>query len=161
MTSVLSSKFYEGENICLVRLIFSRIEILMDSKKWLIVIIANVMIFSGCNLSSNIAENKENNIFKTLESVYIQTPMYEQGDWWQPDVNITWQWNLSGEVDTSIEVDMYDLDLEETNKSTIDYLHNQNRIVICYIIHVTKQPRINCTARIYGAYISSLFGVIR
>ncbi|MEA3548277.1 MAG: endo alpha-1,4 polygalactosaminidase [Thermodesulfobacteriota bacterium] len=53
--------------------------------------------------------------------------------WWQPKPGTSWQWQLSGPINTSVEVDMYDIDLFETPQSTIDKLHNDGRIVICYL----------------------------
>lgn len=44
----------------------------------------------------------------------------------------SWQWQLSGTIDTSFDVGMYDIDLEDTPIATITALKNANRIVICY-----------------------------
>lgn len=51
---------------------------------------------------------------------------------WRPAPETSWQWQLSGTLDTSIDVAMYDLDLFETPQATIDALHAAGRIVICY-----------------------------
>jgi hypothetical protein len=51
---------------------------------------------------------------------------------WQPTPGTSWQWQLTGTIDTSINVQMYDIDLFDTPKSTIDTLHGQGRVVICY-----------------------------
>ena len=47
-------------------------------------------------------------------------------------VGSTWQWQLQGTVDTSYDVDVYDIDLFEPPQSVIDGLHADGRIVICY-----------------------------
>ncbi|MCP5425280.1 MAG: endo alpha-1,4 polygalactosaminidase [Gammaproteobacteria bacterium] len=52
--------------------------------------------------------------------------------WWQPQPGARWQWQLSEVIDTSYDVDMYDIDLVETPAETIAQLHQQGRIVICY-----------------------------
>lgn len=44
----------------------------------------------------------------------------------------TWQWQLQGPVDTSYDVDVYDIDLFEPPQSVIDGLHADGRVVICY-----------------------------
>src|SRR5947209_3274497 len=45
----------------------------------------------------------------------------------------SFQWQLSNyPVDTSFNVQMYDIDLFDTPQSTIDALHAAGRIVICY-----------------------------
>ncbi|MBW1806656.1 MAG: endo alpha-1,4 polygalactosaminidase [Deltaproteobacteria bacterium] len=51
---------------------------------------------------------------------------------WQPQPGISWQWQLSGTIDTSIEVAMYDIDLFDAPQAVIDELHAAGRIVICY-----------------------------
>jgi hypothetical protein len=51
---------------------------------------------------------------------------------WQPKPGTSWQWQLSGEIDTSFDVDMYDIDLVNTSQSVIDKLHADGRTVICY-----------------------------
>lgn len=44
----------------------------------------------------------------------------------------TWQWQLLGDIDTGIDVEVYDVDLFDTPQSVIDELHGDGRIVICY-----------------------------
>lgn len=51
---------------------------------------------------------------------------------WQPVPGITWQWQLTGEINTSYDVEMYDIDLFDAPQTVIDDLHAENRIVICY-----------------------------
>lgn len=52
--------------------------------------------------------------------------------WWQPTPGTSWQWQLSGELDLSLEVDAYDIDLFETGARQIADLHAEGRKVICY-----------------------------
>ena len=54
---------------------------------------------------------------------------------WQPPLNATWQWQLGGdeEINTAFDVDIYDIDLFETEASLISSLHSQGSKVICYI----------------------------
>jgi hypothetical protein len=53
-------------------------------------------------------------------------------DVWQPIPGTTWQWQLSGPIDTSVAVMMIDLDLFEVPADTIAQLQAQGRVVICY-----------------------------
>jgi hypothetical protein len=46
--------------------------------------------------------------------------------------DMTWQWQLQGEINTSYEADVYDIDLFDAPSSTIAELHAADRIVICY-----------------------------
>lgn len=51
---------------------------------------------------------------------------------WHPTPGTRWQLQFSGDLDTSFDVAMYDIDLFDTPQSLIDTLHNDGRIVICY-----------------------------
>ena len=51
---------------------------------------------------------------------------------WKPAPGTSWQWQLQGTIDTSFDVDMYDIDLFDAPQSVIDELHAADRIVMCY-----------------------------
>ena len=51
---------------------------------------------------------------------------------WKPAPGVTWQWQLSGALDLSLDVQMYDVDLFDTPEETITQLHADGRVVICY-----------------------------
>ena len=54
--------------------------------------------------------------------------------WWQPAPGLSWQWQLSEPpVDTSIEADVYDIDIFDNDASVVAGLHAQGRRVIGYI----------------------------
>ena len=59
---------------------------------------------------------------------------------WQPAPGASWQWQLSGSIDTSLNVDMYDVDLFETPQSVIDQLHADGKVVICYFSAGSYEP---------------------
>jgi len=51
---------------------------------------------------------------------------------WRPAPGTSWQWQLTGTIDTSLSVDMYDIDLFDAPRGTIDRLQADGRVVICY-----------------------------
>jgi hypothetical protein len=51
---------------------------------------------------------------------------------WQPAPGTTWQWQLTGTINTSWDVQMYDIDLFDAPQTTIDDLKAAGRVVICY-----------------------------
>ena len=55
-----------------------------------------------------------------------------QPTWYKPDLNSSWQWQLSGDVNISYSVDIYDIDLFDSNSSLIASLQNDGKKVICY-----------------------------
>jgi len=52
---------------------------------------------------------------------------------WTPRVTDTWQWQLTGKIDTRYDVDVYDIDLFEAPQAPIDDLHARGRHVVCYL----------------------------
>jgi hypothetical protein len=54
------------------------------------------------------------------------------GTVWAPAPQTTWQWQIDGTVDTSFDVQMYDIDLFGNTAATIATLHSKGRAVICY-----------------------------
>jgi hypothetical protein len=54
------------------------------------------------------------------------------GSWWAPAPETTWQWQLTGTIDQTVNVQMYDIDLFDATASLISSLHSKGRVVICY-----------------------------
>lgn len=54
------------------------------------------------------------------------------GPWYRPTAATTWQWQLTGTVNTSYDVEVYDVDLFDSPQSLIDGLHTDGRKVVCY-----------------------------
>lgn len=50
----------------------------------------------------------------------------------KPAPGTTWQWQLSGALNTRYDVDAYDIDLFDVPQTTIRQLHEKDRAVICY-----------------------------
>ena len=53
-------------------------------------------------------------------------------DWYRPDLNASFQWQLQGKLNTSIDAEIYDVDLFDTSKKTILRLKRDGHRVICY-----------------------------
>ena len=66
------------------------------------------------------------------ETIIFLPKVTSNKGWWQPSPGTSWQWQLTGTVDTKFDVDMYDLDLFDVPESIIGSLHSSGRIVICY-----------------------------
>lgn len=54
------------------------------------------------------------------------------GTWYRPTVTTSWQWQLSGTVNTGYDVALYDVDLFDSPDQLISDLHTASRKVICY-----------------------------
>jgi hypothetical protein len=52
---------------------------------------------------------------------------------WIPKPNSSFQWQLDGDIDTSIDAEIYDIDLFDTDQKVIEELHEKGKKVICYM----------------------------
>jgi hypothetical protein len=57
----------------------------------------------------------------------------DPGDRWVPEPGATWQWQLSGPIDLTVDADVFDVDGVETSAATVAALHRAGRKVICYV----------------------------
>jgi len=63
-----------------------------------------------------------------------QTSKSDSPGWWIPDARSTWQWQLSSpDIDHTIAVDIYDIDLFEADPSTVADLQAYGSRVVCYL----------------------------
>jgi hypothetical protein len=53
-------------------------------------------------------------------------------EWYQPGINTSWQWQLQGRVNTSYDVEIYDIDLFDSDTTLINALKDNGKKVICY-----------------------------
>src|SRR5262245_43166753 len=54
-------------------------------------------------------------------------------DWWHPAKGLSWQWQLSGTLDSTVKADVYDVDAFETPSTFVAGLHAAGRKAICYV----------------------------
>lgn len=69
-----------------------------------------------------------------------QQPDYRSDKIWQPKPGTTWHWQLTGRIDTSLDVDMYDIDLFDTPVAIIESLQKDGKVVICYFSAGSFEP---------------------
>jgi len=85
-----------------------------------------MILFSNTQGTTSIDSNRAS---LTIEDDDVEE---DPGGIWRPSPGTSWQWQLTGEIDTSFDVDMYDIDLFDVPQRVIDQLHSEGRIVICY-----------------------------
>ncbi|GGN84630.1 endo alpha-1,4 polygalactosaminidase [Actinoplanes lobatus] len=52
---------------------------------------------------------------------------------WIPPPGVTWQWQLTGKLDLTVDAQVYDVDGFNTTATEVEALHQRGRKVICYI----------------------------
>ncbi len=83
------------------------------------------ILLAGCGDGAPDTTAPPSNIDPTI-------PPVVQGSWYRPPVDVTWQWQLSGSINTAYAVDLYDIDLFDSPDAVFAELHNQGQSVICY-----------------------------
>jgi hypothetical protein len=77
------------------------------------------------------------------------------GSEWRPAPRTTWQWQLSGDIDTSVDAEVFDIDLFDTAQETIELLHAQGRRIVCHFsagsYDVRRPDAGNIPRRVRGA----------
>ena len=54
------------------------------------------------------------------------------GNWYQPAKNVSWQWQLTGVINTTYAVEIYDIDLFDSDTTLIQSIQATGKKVICY-----------------------------
>ncbi|MDP9417654.1 MAG: endo alpha-1,4 polygalactosaminidase [Actinomycetota bacterium] len=52
---------------------------------------------------------------------------------WVPQPGTSWQWQLQGELDLSVDAEVFDVDAFDTSAADVAALHAKGRKVICYV----------------------------
>jgi len=90
-------------------------------------LLIGISIFlAACGSSTSSSQNVQTKIFD------VSVAPYTTGTWYKPGTNTSWQWQLKDDIDTSYDVEIYDIDLFDANKSLIQSLKNDGKKVICY-----------------------------
>ena len=89
---------------------------------------------AGCNPVSEPLETTEpTNSRHPLPSISRTSQPVADGPLpWNAEVYNSWQWQLTEEIDLSIQADLYDLDLFDTTEAIIQEIHRNGGRVICY-----------------------------
>ncbi|MCX5382877.1 endo alpha-1,4 polygalactosaminidase [Streptomyces sp. NBC_00083] len=60
-------------------------------------------------------------------------PPAPAGPHWQPKPGLTWQWQLKGRLDPTVDAQVYDIDAVDQDAAAVADLHRRGRKVICYV----------------------------
>jgi hypothetical protein len=61
------------------------------------------------------------------------SPTTQAGSWWRPGAGLTWQWQLSGRLDLTVDAQVYDIDGVDSKAADVATLHRAGRKAICYV----------------------------
>ena len=88
----------------------------------------------GCAFLGELLEQQSPSL-PSVPAPALQTPTANRapGERWQPPLNLTWQWQLSGDFEPTIQADVYDLDLFESDAALLASLRAAGKHTICYL----------------------------
>ncbi|WP_328621693.1 endo alpha-1,4 polygalactosaminidase [Streptomyces sp. NBC_00354] len=61
------------------------------------------------------------------------SPAPAPGERWQPKPGVSWQWQLTGKLDTSVKAAVYDVDGFTTTREQVAELNKAGRRTVCYL----------------------------
>lgn len=93
---------------------------------------SQVQSVSSTSTSSTVAATTTTSAVPTTTTVPAATTTTPTSGRWRPAPGTTWQWQLTGPIDSSVDVQMYDVDLFDVPASTVAALQAQGRRVVCY-----------------------------
>jgi hypothetical protein len=85
-----------------------------------------MVVLSGCNGGNSSTQSISSSGTNTSQ------PPVTSGSWHTPAPRATWQWQLTGTVNTTYDVDVFDIDLFESSTALIQQLQTERKKVICY-----------------------------
>lgn len=91
----------------------------------ILIFIVTLILLIGCGSGSS-SETKQTKLFDSTVSPS------SSGSWYKPNINTSWQWQLKNDVNSSYHVELYDIDLFDSNRTLIQSLKDNGRKVICY-----------------------------
>ncbi len=94
-----------------------------------------LLLVTGCRFkdlaSSSYTADTANPFGSLSTSTTTNSTTTDTHPWWLPAIGTSWQWQLEGTLDLTLNVAMYSLDLFDTPESTITQLQSERRTVIC------------------------------
>jgi hypothetical protein len=75
---------------------------------------------------------------------------------WHPRPGTTWQWQLSGTLDLTVDAQVYDVDLFTTSAAQVAALHRAGRRVVCYLDAGSYEPDRPDSGRFPAAVLGSV-----
>ena len=98
-----------------------------------ILVLLSLALLSCAGISTLINQDQD---IETPPEEPTSMPLTSQeptsSSWWRPSHGLTWQWQLTGDLDLTVDAQVYDIDLYESREN-IQALHDLGRKLICYI----------------------------
>lgn len=113
----------------------------MSQWGWVGVVAALVLMAAGFSFVSSspsstvvsVATSSTVALSTTTTTVVPSSVVVRPGSLWRPAPGTTWQWQLTGSIDTSVAAEMYDVDLFDVSAGTVAVLKGQGKAVVCYM----------------------------
>ncbi len=79
-------------------------------------------------------------LFQIAFSIFAVNSLHAQNAIWRPPLQVDWQWQLTGTIDLSVDASVFDVDLFNVSKETVDAIHAKGAKAICYVSVGTYEP---------------------
>ena len=90
-----------------------------------------LLLLAGCGADPTERSSAQDPTGTTAQTSRTAPPR-EDGPW-RPAVGTTWQYQLSEDLDLSVDAAVYDVDWQDTTAAQVAELHRSGRRVVCYV----------------------------
>jgi hypothetical protein len=94
-----------------------------------VVLVFAALVAAGCSGSGDVKDGAGDD--GTDRDAAPATRPPRRTDVWKPQPGTTFQYQLNGRIDTSVDADAFILDLFDTSDELVDELHRKGKVVIC------------------------------
>lgn len=103
----------------------------------LVVLVLAIAVLSGCAScgappNGRASDTSQSSLRPAPDSVKSPTPPGDNIGLWSPTPGVKWQLQLTGEIDASVDAEVFDVDGFDVPASTVAELQADGRRVICY-----------------------------
>jgi hypothetical protein len=99
---------------------------------WALTVLLGAAAAGGCSANPDLSTVSTTGTPATTAAVGGTAPGSTKTIW-HPRPGLTWQWQLTEPVDTSVDAQVYDIDGTENSAAVVSALHAAGRKVICYV----------------------------
>jgi len=104
-----------------------------------------LMLLAGFLVFFGIVRQEKTALAADNRKIFLPAVIHP-GNWWQPDTSeISWQWQLKlgttpePVIDTSVDAELFDLDLFDTDPRIVANLKAKGRTTVCYVSIGTRE----------------------
>jgi hypothetical protein len=97
-------------------------------------------VLTGCSSHGDAADRTAGTPPPATHPASLPAPVALPPGAWRPRPGLTWQVQYAGRIDPTLDVDVFDVDSEDTSEVTVHRIHDHGGRVLCYFSAGSWEP---------------------